>query len=302
MKKRNIFFTFCGVIFLSFAFVLKPLPSNVCDSPELSVEEDYGAFIPVPGGTEDNVIDWLIMKYFTGSEKVYVGDTVNYEILVTNNDTVPIDSIVITDFIPVGMSLVDNDWTMGVGQEAQILLQGGALSGTVLLPNTTTVQNISLVVEQPIGLDEDDWELLEYINRVILSKGVIYGEDGEPIEVENLNEENNEAYSEAVTLYNLPSAKTDIIDQTVINHDVECIAIYPNPVINRLNVGLKSTKETDVVLKLIDITGNEALVKRCKIDPGLNEVKVDMNGIPAGVYYIHIIQDGYSIIEKVVKH
>lgn len=85
-----------------------------------------------------------------GQGSISGGDNVNYTITVINEGLVPVGSITITDYIPVGFTLNDPDWTAGTsgstGQSATITLSiaNGGLPPGGLLPTASVMVQITL--------------------------------------------------------------------------------------------------------------------------------------------------------------
>ncbi len=70
------------------------------------------------------------------------------------------------------------------------------------------------------------------------------------------------------------------------------VAVFPNPVTDRLNITLATT--TDFEVELANITGERlALLK--------NESTIDMSSLAAGVYFIKIATAEQTVVKKVVK-
>ncbi len=102
--------------------------------------------ISVAGGCN---LDLSLTKLLNaGQGTITGGDNVNFTITVTNQGIMPVGSISIVDYIPIGFTLNDPDWTAGTagstGQSATIVLSiaNGALAAGGLL----TAQNVSVVI------------------------------------------------------------------------------------------------------------------------------------------------------------
>ena len=92
----------------------------------------------------------LIKELNGGQQNVQPGEDLTFTITVTNEGTLPMGSITITDYIPVGMVLNDGDWTPGTdgstGQSASIELStiNGALGPMGLLEGEQVSVEITL--------------------------------------------------------------------------------------------------------------------------------------------------------------
>jgi len=80
--------------------------------------------------------------------KVDPGDLVTFTISVTNQGPETADMIIITDYIPTGMSLADANWSLsGMNATTMLSVANGRLTGAGLEPNETESFNITLMVD-----------------------------------------------------------------------------------------------------------------------------------------------------------
>ncbi|MGB4846399.1 MAG: hypothetical protein WBP41_00675, partial [Saprospiraceae bacterium] len=98
------------------------------------------------------IVDLALVKNLDpGQTIVKGGDNVNFTITVTNQGQVTISQFTITDYIPLGFSLNDPDWTAGTagstGQSATIVLTDGAglLGADGLIPGESVNVSITLI-------------------------------------------------------------------------------------------------------------------------------------------------------------
>lgn len=306
MRKRSLYFICCCLFCACFFNDLNATEDNVIEwcvteinlKPNQEFETIHFSFFAAPPPTEDNVMDWFILKKLLGPNLVNVGDTVKYAISVINNDTIPIDSVIVNEIIPEGTSLIDTSWIVYAPNKVRKMFQNGGMSGSFLLPQDTAIQVISLVIDSAALAFT-----LPRINMVEIYNGTVYGEEGEPIKVKNLNEENNIAEAEPVYIRkNNKDSKNSKKEKPNLNSAFQCLNIYPNPVINKIQIDLECTKETEIVLKVIDMNGYETIVENRIFNAGLNVVTLDLGNIPAGFYYIHLSGEGHFFIEELVKH
>ena len=100
----------------------------------------------------------LIKEIDAGQGPIGGGDNVNFTITVTNEGLLPVGSITVIDYIPLGFSLNDADWTAGIegstGQSASITLSiaNGALSPGGLLPAASVSVQITLQADSDISI------------------------------------------------------------------------------------------------------------------------------------------------------
>ena len=106
---------------------------------------------------EPDTVDLSLTKVIDDGFNINPGDDVNYTITVTNEGNVPIGSVIVIDYIPLGLVLNDGDWTPGTdgstGQSATIELStaNGALGAMGLLPGESVSVQITLMVELDAG-------------------------------------------------------------------------------------------------------------------------------------------------------
>jgi len=77
------------------------------------------------------------------------------------------------------------------------------------------------------------------------------------------------------------------------------IKVFPNPVSDVVNVQFESPVEGEAVLTIIDSKGN--LVKSEMIETTTIEKQINLQDIPAGIYYLRLNQGKLINVYKVVK-
>ncbi len=102
-------------------------------------------------------VDLALVKLLdAGQGIVQGGDNVNFTITVTNQGLVSVSSVTITDYIPLGFTLNDPDWTPGTagstGQSASIILSigNGGLDMNGLSPGESASVQITLQADANI--------------------------------------------------------------------------------------------------------------------------------------------------------
>jgi len=104
----------------------------------------------------DCIVDLALGKELISPAEVDGGDNVNFDITITNEGEVTIGAVVITDYIPLGFSLNDIDWTPGnqgsTGQSASITLSvaNGGLDANGLNPGEFVTVRITLRADDDI--------------------------------------------------------------------------------------------------------------------------------------------------------
>lgn len=79
------------------------------------------------------------------------------------------------------------------------------------------------------------------------------------------------------------------------------LKVYPNPVIEQLNISLRLEKETNLSIKITDLLGNEIVTLANEKTPQGEHTKT--YSIPAklnsGIYFLRILAGGEPIIKKI---
>jgi len=97
-----------------------------------------------------------------------------------------------------------------------------------------------------------------------------------------------------------PSAS--VLDETVPDLPGESsIIITPNPFSSYVSAYLSLNKAQKVLITLSDITGRVVQSKQGSFQLGNSEVKLDLSGVPGGVYVLKVAGENFSLTEKIVK-
>lgn len=97
------------------------------------------------------------------------------------------------------------------------------------------------------------------------------------------------------------TATWDIYDQVSDLANIN-FSIFPNPVIDVLNMTWQASKNNNILFKVFDQTGRQITAKEKNSVQGFNEEKISFSGRAAGVYYVALYSNGKLIrTEKVVK-
>jgi len=80
----------------------------------------------------------------------------------------------------------------------------------------------------------------------------------------------------------------------------ESLELYPNPASSFINVNLEMDEMLDIKLEMTDISGRIFN----SIDLGnrnnINNYKIDVTGMPKGLYFLRVNAGASSIVEKVI--
>ena len=79
------------------------------------------------------------------------------------------------------------------------------------------------------------------------------------------------------------------------------ISVFPNPVVDRLNIKLNASRETEINVTLTNMIGTEVLHFSETISTGNNTISIERNSIPAGTYVLGITtSDGIYYDVKII--
>ena len=81
--------------------------------------------------------------------------------------------------------------------------------------------------------------------------------------------------------------------------DLVQVTIYPNPTSEMINIQFQTSPDKEILVYLLDASGK--LVKTDKIDVATLNKTINMQDLPAGMYYIRLIKDRLVNVYKVVK-
>ena len=70
------------------------------------------------------------------------------------------------------------------------------------------------------------------------------------------------------------------------------LTLFPNPVTANLNISLNIKKEnSEIYVKIYDLTGRIVIEQRNDLIKGLNEISVNMNDYSQGLYFVTVEYD-----------
>jgi len=84
---------------------------------------------------------------------------------------------------------------------------------------------------------------------------------------------------------------TTIVDAINVLEDNDNIVIYPNPVIENINLKLKGFEGKTINVRLIDITGKLRLDDEYKIKNETEEIQIDAKDLSQGIYFVNILME-----------
>ena len=81
----------------------------------------------------------------------------------------------------------------------------------------------------------------------------------------------------------------------------ENIALYPNPVADKLYISLNLTKSAPVTVNIMNITGQVIYSEKSESEGGTNIITLNTSSLSSGLYFVQINYDGQIINRKFVK-
>jgi hypothetical protein len=75
------------------------------------------------------------------------------------------------------------------------------------------------------------------------------------------------------------------------------VAIYPNPLVDALNVSVKNAGET-LSVRVTDQLGNVILENQATLT---NEMKLNLSGLSSGVYFVTVTSGNNNYTQKIIK-
>jgi hypothetical protein len=92
-----------------------------------------------------------------------------------------------------------------------------------------------------------------------------------------------------------------ILGTETLDFGKEAVSIYPNPVIDRLNISLSIPFSDMVVMEIYTITGQLVYRTGVSVNPGENTFSILLGDLKAGLYTLKVaFKDGSFVVKKVV--
>jgi len=113
----------------------------------------------------------------------------------------------------------------------------------------------------------------------------------------------NDGYTAAETVSSTFRTGTEENTSSVAESKIiQNVSVFPNPASqgNDLNVTLSMTKNTDVNVSLVDLTGTTVLTRATRMNKGNNVLSLPTQGLAAGIYIMKMDTEDGSIHKKVI--
>ena len=108
-------------------------------------------------------------------------------------------------------------------------------------------------------------------------------------------------YIDQLDSIHLKDCGTSIKDLIVAEGEPKVQNVYPNPVIDKLNIEIYSSGTGEATVSIIDMLGSEIFLLNMEIEKGLNETEMDVSQLKKGNYIYKIVSDKNVIRGKIVK-
>ena len=79
------------------------------------------------------------------------------------------------------------------------------------------------------------------------------------------------------------------------------LSVWPNPVLESVNLTIDVTKSSSVTLRLYNATGSLILMRQGKLSAGKNMMSIDMSRLPPGTYNLIADCGGFSQIKQLIR-
>jgi Secretion system C-terminal sorting domain len=84
------------------------------------------------------------------------------------------------------------------------------------------------------------------------------------------------------------------------SEEIERFSVYPNPASELLNISFTDSKERNVHVLLVDLTGRELLRKETTTMMGENKIEMNVSDFTKGVYFAYLLSDDNKQVTKVI--
>ena len=107
----------------------------------------------------------------------------------------------------------------------------------------------------------------------------------------------NSAFSDIVYV-----TTTSLPNKMQTDQDYNTIHVFPNPVLNQLQIALNATKEETLTISLLDMTGKQVNLSKVSTLIGRNQWELPVEGLSTGVYTLQIRSEQNMVfMGKIIK-
>jgi uncharacterized repeat protein (TIGR01451 family) len=229
-------------------------------------------------GIYQPVFDLALRKTVSGTATLTPGGDVTFTITVFNQGNQPVKNVVVTEYIPTGLTLNDTDWTAGANNTASITIAGPIAAGA-----STSVDVTMRVAATATGSLTNAAEVSSFTDTTGTPKtdkdstpDIIKDNDGTPIDdaIDNPNDEDDHDIS-TITLTQLAA----IGDYVWFDTDQDGVQDASETGVANVTVRLYKADGTLVGTTQTDNTGKYIFEN---LQPGDYYVQFDLSTLPAG--------------------
>lgn len=77
--------------------------------------------------------------------------------------------------------------------------------------------------------------------------------------------------------------------------------VYPNPFTRSITIQINDTEQSKGLVEVYTLSGQQILKQNIKINPGMNNKKINLEAMPAGIYFIKVSSNSGVCTQKLVK-
>ncbi|WP_240775072.1 T9SS type A sorting domain-containing protein [Pedobacter xixiisoli] len=110
-----------------------------------------------------------------------------------------------------------------------------------------------------------------------------------------------QSYKPSYNIYSTSDTHTKPAAKEKNERTLTVLKIYPNPVVEQININLRLEKETSLSIKITDLLGNEVVTlanERIQLGEHTKTYSVPAK-LNAGIYFLRIVAGGEPVIRKI---
>jgi Zn-dependent metalloprotease len=131
--------------------------------------------------------------------------------------------------------------------------------------------------------------------EVIFETRMGFSEAADPLAGFPFNSEGDNAYVDNILFSQTPVSINE-------NEIIENVNIYPNPNKGLFVITFESINDQNTTIEIYDMLGNLVMNQNNKINVGFNQLKINISNYPNSIYFVKVVSEKGSYIERVVKN
>ena len=85
--------------------------------------------------------------------------------------------------------------------------------------------------------------------------------------------------------------------------NISSVSLNPNPATSEVKVNFSVTEPTEIRVEVLNSLGQSLMIQNYNaVAPGIHSMDLDINSLPAGIYFINSIAGGQNIAKKLIKY